>query len=870
MLRPGQQIGSYRILSTLGSGGMGEVYRAHDATLGRDVAIKVLPPAFTSDPDRLNRFEREARILASLNHPNIATIHGVEREIGIDALVLEVVEGETLAERLERETSRSGIPVPEAVNIARQIAEALEAAHEKGIVHRDLKPANVKIRPDGVVKVLDFGLAKAVEADVYKGDISKAPTMTISRQTEGILVGTVAYMSPEQAAGKPVDRRADIWAFGVLLFEMVTGRRLFAGDSVQELLVAILTREPSLDGVATGVRAIVERCLRRDPRRRWQSIGDVRLALEEGLIEVPSRPAVPASSRLPWVLVAVLLLALSTGALLRIREAPARRTSVHFAVPVPGGDSSTVNFAVSPDGRSLAIAATREGRRQLYVRAIDSVAARPIPDTEGADYPFWSADSLQIGFFADKSLKRVAAAGGRVVTITATTGSLGGTWNAAGSILFVQGSALQVVDHAGGVPMPVLRPDLAAPSNPQFLPGGRRFLYTQTGDDPTSEHQGVYVGSLDGAPSVRLIGERVKALYVPAVSGRGPGHLVFRRGGLLMAQPFDPDTLTLSRTAVPVTTEPAISMTGWGPTVLFTASDTGLLAYQPPTLEQLAWVDRSGVVRETVGPPGEYRSFRLSPDGGSVAMSVSYYGDGPSVADVARLDLRRGTLERLTVDGEADLIPVWSPDSARIAFGSHRLGNWNPYVTPVDGGPNQETLLADMVHPGGWPNDWSPDGNYVLWQGGDGLWLVPATGRGEPLQYLTERFNPRFGQFSPNGHWIAYSATESGREEVYVQSFPAGRRFTVSAGGGAAPAWRKDGSELFYVAADGMLTAVPVTLKETSIDFGSPRRLFPARFDFNRAYEVSDDGQRFLVAQPAIPGDAAITVVLNWQTLLER
>ena len=336
MLRPGQQIGSYRILSTLGSGGMGEVYRAHDATLGRDVAIKVLPPAFTSDPDRLNRFEREARILASLNHPNIATIHGVERGIGIDALVLEVVEGETLAERLERETSRSGIPVPEAVNIARQIAEALEAAHEKGIVHRDLKPANVKIRPDGVVKVLDFGLAKAVEADVYKGDISKAPTMTISRQTEGILVGTVAYMSPEQAAGKPVDRRADIWAFGVLLFEMVTGRRLFAGDSVQELLVAILTREPSLDGVATGVRAIVERCLRRDPRRRWQSIGDVRLALEEGLIEVPSRPAVPASSRLPWVLVAVLLLALSTGALLRIREAPARRTSVHFAVTGAG------------------------------------------------------------------------------------------------------------------------------------------------------------------------------------------------------------------------------------------------------------------------------------------------------------------------------------------------------------------------------------------------------------------------------------------------------------------------------------------------------------------------------------------------------
>ncbi|HZL94362.1 MAG TPA: protein kinase, partial [Vicinamibacterales bacterium] len=358
-------------------------------------------------------------------------------------------------------------------------------------------------------------------ADAHNGDLSHVPTMTISHP-EGRLVGTVAYMSPEQAAGKPVDRRADIWAFGVLLFEMVTGRPLFAGDSIQELLVAILTREPALNGVPTHVRPIVERCLHRDPRRRWQSIGDVRLALEEGLIEVPTRPASPASSHLPWVLVAVLLLALSIGALLQVREAPAEeRTSVHFAVPVPGGDSSAVNFAVSPDGRSLAIAATREGRRQLYVRSIDSTTARPIPDTEGANYPFWSPDSLQIGFFADKSLKRVAAAGGRVFTIAATTGLLGGAWNAAGSILFAQGSTLLVVDQAGGVPMPLLRPDLATPSNPQFLPGGRRFLYTQTGDDPTSEHQGVYVGSLDGAPPVRVIEERVKALYVPAVSGRG-------------------------------------------------------------------------------------------------------------------------------------------------------------------------------------------------------------------------------------------------------------------------------------------------------------------------------------------------------------
>ena len=871
-LQPGQQIGPYTILSPLGSGGMGEVYRARDATLDRDVAIKVLPPAFSSDPDRLTRFEREARVLAALNHPNIATIHGVERASGVAALILEVVDGETLAERLEQAPFRAGIPVPEAIDIARQTAEALEAAHEKGIIHRDLKPSNVKIRPDGVVKVLDFGLAKAVAAEPHSAEISQSPTMTISRSAEGVLLGTAAYMSPEQAAGKPVDRRADIWAFGAVLYEMVTGTRLIAGESIQELLVAILSREPSLDAVPPDVRPIVEKCLRKDPRRRWQSIGDVRLALEEGLTAVPARSVSPGSKRLPWILVAVLLLALSIVALLQFRESPSERESVQFAVPVPGGDAFTVNFALSPDGKSLAIAATRDGRRQLYVRPIDSTTARAIPDTDGADYPFWSPDNLQIGFFADKALKRVAAAGGQVFTVAEIgSGSLGGTWNSAGTILFASGAALHVVDQKGGTPTRALTPESADASNPQFLPGGRRFLYTQTAQDTKGEHQGVYVGSLDGTPPVRLLGERVKALYVPPASGRGPGHLVYRRRGPLMAQPFDPQTVTLSGTAVPVTTEPAISMVGYGPTVLFTTSDTGLLAYQSPVLDQLVWVDRSGVVRETVGPPGEYRGFRLSPDGKSVAMSVSYFEDGPSIADVALRDLSRGTLERLTLDGEADLIPVWAPDSTRLAFGSHRLGNWNPYVTAVNAGPNQESLLADMINPGGWPNDWSPDDRYVLWQG-DGLWLVPATGRGEPIQYLPSRFNPRFGQFSPrfglspNGNWIAYSATESGREEVYVQSFPAGRRFTVSGGGGTAPGWRKDGRELFYVATDGRLTAVPVTLHETSIDFGSPQALFPARFDFNRAYEVSADGQRFLVATPANPGGAAITVVLNWQT----
>jgi serine/threonine protein kinase/Tol biopolymer transport system component len=855
---------------------MGEVYRARDATLDRDVAIKVLPPAFSSDPDRLARFEREARVLAALNHPNIATIHGVERASGVAALILEVVDGETLAERLEHAPFRAGIPVPEAIDIARQIAEALEAAHEKGIIHRDLKPSNVKIRPDGVVKVLDFGLAKAVAADPHSAEISQSPTMTSSRSAEGVLLGTAAYMSPEQAAGKPVDRRADIWAFGAVLYEMVTGTRLIAGESTQELLVAILSREPSLDAVPPDVRPIVEKCLRKEPRRRWQSIGDVRLALEEGLTAVPARSVSPGSKRLPWILVAVLLLALSIVALLRFRESPSERESVQFAVPVPGGDAFTVNFALSPDGKSLAIAATRDGRRQLYVRPIDSTTARAIPDTDGADYPFWSPDNLQIGFFADNALKRVVVASGQVFTVAEISGgSLGGTWNSAGTILFASGSALHAVDQKGGPPTRALTPESADPSNPHFLPGGRRFLYTQTAQDTKGEHQGVYVGSLDGTPPVRLLGERVKALYVPPDSGRGPGHLVYRRRGPLMAQPFDPETVTLSGTAVPVTTEPAISMVGFGPTVLFTASDTGLLAYQSLVLDQLVWVDRSGVVLETVGPPGEYRGFRLSPDGKSLAMSVSYFEDGPSIADVAFRDLSRGTFDRLTFDGEADLIPIWSPDSTRLAFGSHRLGNWDPYVTAVNAGPNQESLLADMIHPNGWPNDWSPDDRYVLWEG-DGLWLVPATGRGEPIQYLPSRFNPRFGQFSPrfglspNGNWIAYSATESGKEEVYVQSFPAGRRFTVSSAGGKAPGWRKDGRELFYIASDGRLTAVPVTLHETSIDFGSPQPLFPARFDFNRAYEISDDGQRFLVARPANPGGAAITVVLNWQTVLKR
>jgi Tol biopolymer transport system component len=851
-----RRIGSYELSALLGIGGMGEVYRARDVRLGRDVALKVLPQEFTTDGERIARFEREARALASLNHPNIAIIHGVEYAGTVRAIVMELVEGETLAEHM----ARGRLTSADATSIAIQIGQGLEAAHDKGIVHRDLKPANIKITPTGVAKVLDFGLAKTLDAATE--DVAVTATQA------GRVIGTAAYMSPEQAKGEIVDRRTDIWAFGVVLYEMLEGTRPFHGASTPELLAAIVREDPSLEAIPIHLRSIVARCLAKDPRNRWQSIADVRLLLEDRATAAQGPQHSARISRMPWVVAGGLLVALLSGAALYPTASVAVPQLVRFNVAIPGGDGPGSNLALSPDGTLLAISAVQDGRRNLYLRRIDSLTARLLPETEGATYPFWSPASDQVAFLADRKLKKVVIDSGQVVTLAEDVGAVsahGGSWSDQGTILVASGGSLLTVAEAGGTA--VTLPETRGAALPHFLPGGQTYLFTRTDATPSHPNQGVHVGFLNGSAAVRLLDDRVRTEYVPPQAGRGSGHLVFRREGRIMAQAFDVERLTLSGSAFPVASEAVISLLGYGPTALFSTSKTGVLAYEAGAQEQLVWVDRTGAVQEPLGPPGEYRNFRLSPDRTRIAMDVTIFGAGASAADVATLDLRRGVYEQVTNHGEADLVPVWSADGTRLVFTSLRLGSFQPFVTDRRG---EEKHLAEMPPTGGWPSDWSPDGEFVLWSG-RGLWAVPAASRGKPFQFVSADGMPGFARFSPDGRWVAYSSQDSGRQEVSVRRFPTGPRFRVSVTGGQAPVWRQDGREIFYIAADGNLTAVPVTLDENSIEFGRAEPLFVVQpRPFTAHYEVSEDGRRFLLSRPVDPAGASITVVLNWQAPIAR
>jgi len=852
----GQQIGSYEVLALLGAGNMGQVYRARDSRLKRDVAIKVLPLEFSADTARVLRLRREAEVLASLNHPNIAAIYDFEEWEGSQLLVMELVEGETLADRI----ARGPVPLDQSLEIAQQIAEALEAAHEQGVIHRDLKPANIKVKPDGIVKVLDFGLAKVMQSE---GGSDATGGMSLSQA--GMILGTALYMSPEQASGRRVDRRTDIWAFGVVHYELVTGTRPFTGGTIQEIIASVLTSEPPFDAVPSGVRPLIEKCLRKDARKRWQAIGEVRLAIEEGLEAAPSPSAAVRPSRVPWLIAAVFLLAFAIVAATYFRETTPNPQIVRFGVPIPGGSATEPVFALSPDGKHLAITAPKDGSRDLWVRPIDSLEMRLIPGTADATSPFWSPDGAEVGFFAQGRLKKVPIAGGSPITLATNANANGGSMNREGVIIFSSQGTLRRVDRNGGNAIPVLQSESLVFNGPEFLPDGRHFLYIQQDRQEGGERNGIYVGSLDGTDPVRILPDVSKASYAPSASGDGQGYLLFRRAGLLMAQPFDPDTLALSGLAIPLSNEKVPGRPQFGPIVLFSTSANGLLAYQTVVPEQLVWVDRAGAVVSSVGPPGEYANFRLSPDQSKIAMDIQRFDNEPSARDVATIDLGRGVLERLTLHEDADLIPVWSPDGNQQAFSSFRYGEFDLFVTSASG---QEQLLMNMKPKGGWATDWY--GDFVLWDAGGDIWVVPLTKGQEQREYVkSPAKRERGGQFSRDGRWVAYSSDESGQEEIHIQSFPPGRRFIITGQGGKEPAWRKDGRELFYVAGDGKLTALPITLGETSIVFGKPQSLFTAPVGtFRRNYEVSLDGQRFLIATPTSAGGASITVVLNWQAAL--
>ena len=881
-LSAGTCLGSYEIASALGAGGMGEVYRAHDTKLNRDIALKILPEAFATDRDRLARFQREAQVLASLNHPNIAAIYGVEDSDGIRALVMELVEGPTLADRL----AQGAMPLDEAMPIARQIAEALEAAHERGVIHRDLKPANIKVTSQGQVKVLDFGLAAIVQDESLPDvNATHSPTLTMGGTRAGLILGTAAYMSPEQAAGKPLDKRTDIWSFGVVLWEMLTGKRLFDGETVSHTLADVLRADIDFDQVPhrtpVAMRHLLKRCLDRDVRRRLRDIGEARVQIERCLTNAGSATE-PAAATSPRRLAigasigaVVLLVALAALAVIHFGETPHAAPTTRFQVLPPDKATSVDYPTISPDGRRLAFVATVAGKTLLWVRPLDSLAAQSLVGTEGAAVPFWSPDSRFLAFFSSGKLKKVDLAGGPPQTLCTADGSAGGgTWSSEG-ILFSAGlrSPIRRVSAGGGVPAPVTTVDSAIELShnwPQFLPDGRHFLYWIFVRAQDPEKNAVIVGSLDDRPDST---ERRRLMAGDSMAVYSAGHLLFGREGVLMAQPFDSGRLQLYGDSFPVVQGVRVVRSRYG-SRSFSASSDGTLAYDAGVGEktQLAWFDRAGAEVGRLGQPAEQLAPRLSPDQKRVAV-VRRNVQGQT--DIWLLELARDTSTRFTTLQPAiNSLPVWSPDSGRIVFNSNRDGSFDLYVKASSGADSDEPLLKSSDPKG--PVDWLFDGRWLLYQTGTSktkrdLWVLPMEGDGKPVPVLQTEFNEMNGQFSPNGHWIAYQSDESTRDEVYVQGFPTSTGKTqVSVNGGSRPRWSHDGKELFYLSQDGKMMAVEIKASATAFEIARPRELFQTRVASAPFavpnYDVTADGQRFLIqtALEEAEGLPPIMVVMNW------
>ena len=901
-LTVGTRIGLFEVTGSLGAGGMGEVYRARDTRLDREVALKVLPDTFTEDPDRVARFEREAKVLASLNHPNIGGIHGLEEADGgkSRALVLELIEGPTLADRI----AQGPIPVADALPIARQIAEALEAAHEQGVIHRDLKPANVKVKADGTVKVLDFGLAKAFQPDATDPGLSMSPTMSLTAAATqmGMVIGTAAYMAPEQASGKVVDKRADVWAFGVVLHEMLTGRRLFGGEDVSHTLAYVLTKDIDWGSLSRDtpdtVRGLLRRCLERDPKKRLRDIGEARIALDAP--ESPSNPqptdigASPARRVRPRpVGIAIwacsVLVALAAGLVAsRVFWPPAQPSPgpKRFTLTLPDTDVLPRQLgdllALSPDGRTLVYNAERLGVQQLFRRPIGQFEAVPIAGTEGARDPFFSPDGQWVGFRVGSLLQKVALAGGPPQPLTALPrgGTRGADWGADDMVvygLFLDGPLMQI-PAAGGEPTPLFTPeDQRVSWYPQVVPDSDAVIFTLT-DGGQSAGELHLLHRETGAH---------RTLVPNAAAGRvsSTGHLVFVRSGALWAVPFDHATLEIVGTPAPVVEGVRVES---GRAVQYATADDGSLVYIPGVVSStgdrsLVWVNREGVEEGLTLSPRDYETLSLSPDGLRAAVVAG--GDGGNL-DIWVSELARGTLTRLTTQPGDDTHPLWSPDGRRVAFMSREDGRATVYRQAADGSGTAERLLSDALMTEFVPYDWSPDGQTLFLtavspETGRDIGMVSSDGSGtwEPLvQTSADEESPAI---SPNGRWLAYASRESGRSEVYVQRFPEilGRQ-QVSVGSGYRPQWSEDGQELFYLRAPvGPPTAVVrVTVEPTdsdppALDFGTEEVLFDWRYysgpSPRQFYDLSPDGQRFLMITSGNAGDAGsgraeINVVLDW------
>jgi eukaryotic-like serine/threonine-protein kinase len=898
-LNAGTRLGPYDILAAIGAGGMGEVYRARDPKLGRDVALKVLPEAFARDPDRMARFQREAKVLASLNHPNIAAIYGLEDSGGSNALVMELVEGPTLADRIKQ----GPIPIDEALRIAKQICDGLEYAHERGIVHRDLKPANIKVAHDDAVKILDFGLAKAIEGDAASQDISTSPTISRVATQAGILLGTAAYMAPEQARGKSVDRRADIWAFGCVLYEMLTGNCPFSGETVSDVLAAVLKEEPNWAllpaPTPARVRLLLQRCVQKDPKQRLRDIGDARISLEEVLSGAPepSSPAAPASrSRraLPWALLTAALVAFAVLAALHFRQTPTVADAIRFQIPLPEKLllPPAGAFAVSPDGRQLAFfAVQQDGIPRLWIRPMDSLEARLLPGSESTNNPapfFWSPDSHSIVFSAGSQLKKISLSGGPAQTLCdIPKNAVGGSWNKYGDIIFGQASgALMQVSAAGGQPSPLTILDSARGEiehvSPWFLPDGRHFLYLRRSARP--QNRGVYVGSLDVKPeeqdSRRLIATAFNAVYVPS-SGPQPAQLLFQSETKLQAQPFDAGHLRFAGEPVPVTDQVG-SYRNIG---FFSASTNGVLVYKSEggggTV--LTWFDRAGKTLGTAGDPASYATPAFSPDGTRAAIGRRDTVVGNWVTWI--FDFTRGTSTKFTFNSSNEYFPAWSSDGTRIFFASDSKGVSDIYEKLASGANEEDLLLASSEDK--FPTSVSPDGRFLLYFVADfaelnrkfKLWVLPVGGNAKPIPFSKTEVNEYDGRFSPDGHFVAYRSDESGHFELYVRRFtpdPSGAglsatgKWQVSYGGALRQTWSPDGKELFYVTSDGKVMAVPVTLNP-GFQMGTPKLLFQSPPQPGRPTgEITPDGRRFLFPVPADSvTQPPFNVLLNWRALLK-
>ena len=864
-LSAGDKLGPYEILALIGAGGMGEVYRARDPRLGRDVAVKVSAQQFTE------RFEREARAVAALNHPNICTLY----DVGPNYLVMEYIEGEA---------PKGPMPLEEALRIAAQIRDALDAAHEKGIIHRDLKPANIKIKPDGTVKVLDFGLAKVTPASAGDSDAANSPTLTIGATQAGMIVGTAAYMSPEQARAKTVDKRADIWAFGVVLHEILTGQQMFAGEDGGHTLAAVIMKEPDLSAVPPSVRRLLERCLEKDPKKRLRDIGDAWQLLDVGQAHGLSPTGHgPVPQPWPWITTAALTLIAAALAFIHLREQPPPAPQpVVFQISPP--DKSAINgVSVSPDGRMVAFTARNpDGRTLLWVRSLVAPEARPLGVEVSGTTLFWSPDQNFIGFGAPGNpakLKKIEVTGGSPQTICDLPGTpRGAAWSPAGIIVFgtVRGGLMQVSAN-GGTPSPLTLFDRSGftdfHGNPTFLPDGRHFLYQRASG--IAERQGIFLGSLDTKPEQQS-SHRLVATENAAVYARASGQLVFEREGALMAQRFDSGRLELTGEASRV----ADNIPSGAPP-LYSASANGVLAYETGAASaansRLVWYDRQGKALGQVGPPGSYSvGLLLSPDGKRVIVEKRANG----AQHVWTADVSRGVFSRLNAGETVESIGPISADG-RVAFSSTMNGAVGDiYASFVNGvGPPELWAKSNLVMH---PNAFSPDGRFLIYDVHDperrqDLWILPTSGDRKPIPFLTTPADETFGQFSPDGKWIAYDSDESGRREVYVQGFAPDRvpaaavgKWLISSAGGNKPRWRHDGKELFYLALDGKMMAVPVKSAAT-FEPGVAIPLFEAHVVGFVAYDVSPDG-RFLINTP-VESDAPstpITVVLSWQAGLKK